>query len=433
MFSPTTMKRFVEAMNTQNSDLVPNFVFPLNNQSSSSNPRKEAFKFRDGIVIVSTPILSEKNVYECLSNACKFFEVQPPVRWDIAHIIRGTTATESIENATKVAEVTKRNRRISDDAREAERKPESFSYFDLPMQIPPKKPVARSLSGNNGNGAKELIQQRSTGTLLVDRSPSHDIPTVEHIENRISPSSELGPATKASIEEVFVDGSDWQDRLVPSAKMENARKAYITKRIKQSNRTKIWDMEAEDEEEGGVNVAAGPMLLTRGGQKRSIRVRLPGSTFESWVPLPNLTTDSQARIDAWRMHVAEELGMVPHETNPSSRSTSMRLDISPASASTKNTASTRPGAEKRNRCKQDWRRPRDQVAANSSCKPWPTKILSRGSQLANNGELRESESKDREKSHDSPETANFSANKLDAIHGDSAIVLDKEYEASRAA
>jgi hypothetical protein len=59
--------------------------------------------------------------------------------------------------------------------------------------------------------------------------------------------------------------------------------------------------------------------------------------------------------------------------------------------------------------------------------------LSRGSQLANNGELWESESKDREKSHDSPETANVSANKLDAIHGDSAIVLDKEYEASRVA
>jgi hypothetical protein len=63
MVSPTAINDFVTIMNTHGKPPVPHSIFPLNSKSSFPNPQKEAIKFRGGIIVVYTPILSEENVY----------------------------------------------------------------------------------------------------------------------------------------------------------------------------------------------------------------------------------------------------------------------------------------------------------------------------------------------------------------------------------
>ncbi|PMD55601.1 uncharacterized protein K444DRAFT_74148 [Hyaloscypha bicolor E] len=270
MFSPTAIKDFVAIMNTKGSPLVPNFIFPLNNKSSSPNPRKEAFKFRDGIIIVSTPILSESNAYKCLQKACHAFCVEPPLPRDMSPIIQGTTAKESIEHAKEVEEVIKRTRREPDSARLVEWKSQHLSYFDC------HRPSSSS--------------KAEQPMLLVHPSPSdHENATTEHIEDK-----------------AVTDTTDWQDRLVPSAKMENARRKHVALLIERSIQARMEIGKGKAVDEGEMPIPAGPVLLRRDGQWR--QMALPEGLPES-----NIRVVTWRRDDAWRRDVARELRLAQRE------------------------------------------------------------------------------------------------------------------------
>jgi hypothetical protein len=49
--SPTAIRDYAAYTNSIDNPVVPKFMFLLNTKSSSLNPRKEAFKFSDGIII----------------------------------------------------------------------------------------------------------------------------------------------------------------------------------------------------------------------------------------------------------------------------------------------------------------------------------------------------------------------------------------------
>jgi hypothetical protein len=240
MFSPTAIRDLVATLNPMGNSVVPHFVFPLNNKSSSPHPQKEAFKFRDGVIIVSTPILSESNAYECLQKVCRAFVVDPPVRWDMLPITRGITATQSMEYIKNFAEAIKKRKADSDSARLSESKPHNLNYFSFPEQF-----TSKALNVPNPSGPMW------PATPMPPSQPN--VRTSEQIEAKA----------------VF-DDRDWQARLVPCVKMEAARR-YVTMMM-EAGMYFPGDSAGEDDIE---HTPASGYLLMRDGQKRAIAMPEP--------------------------------------------------------------------------------------------------------------------------------------------------------------
>ena len=279
MFSPTAIRELVATLNPMDNPVVPHFIFPLNNKSSSPHPRKEAFKFRDGIVIVSTPILSESNAYECLQKACLAFGIDPPVRWDMLPITRGITTTQSMQYVKNFAEVIKRRKADSESARLAEFRSHNLDYFNFPEQFTSNAPNVPNPSG-----------PMWPATPLPPTKPN--VGSSEHIE-----------------EKAVIDDRDWQDRLVPSVKMEAARRKYVI-RMMEAGMFFSRDSTGEDDVELAPAPAPAPasgFLLTRDGQRRAITM---AELNDSW-PETNEIRRDWCRIEVWRHDVAVQWGRVP--------------------------------------------------------------------------------------------------------------------------
>jgi hypothetical protein len=266
MFSPTAIRDLVASLNPIGNPVVPHFVFPLDNKSSSPHPRKEAFKFRDGIIIVSTPILSESNAYKCLQEACRAFGVDPPVRWDMLAITRGITATQSMEYIKNFAEVIKKRKADSDSARLSESKPHNLNYFNFPEKF-----MSKALNVPNPLGSMW------PATPMPPSQPN--VRTSDHTEAKA----------------VF-DDRDWQDRLVPSVKMEAARRRYVTMMM-DAGMYFPRDAAGDDDVE---HTPAPGYLLMRDGQKRTIAMPDPNGIL----PETNGNRCDWSRIEAWRLDIA---------------------------------------------------------------------------------------------------------------------------------
>ena len=126
--------------------------------------------------------------------------------------------------------------------------------------------------------------------LLVHPSPSdHENATTEHIEDK-----------------AVTDTTDWQDRLVPSAKMENARRKHVALLIERSIQARMKKGKEKAVDEGEMPIPTGPVLLRRDGQWR--QMALPEGLPES-----NIRVVTSRRVDAWRRDVARELRLAQRE------------------------------------------------------------------------------------------------------------------------
>ncbi len=102
----------------------------------------------------------------------------------------------------------------------------------------------------------------------------------------------------------FVDGSDWQHRLVLSVKMEPGRWKHVT-RLDEAGTLfpKGYPREANDQP-----TRAAPILLTRDEQTRANAVKTAsiGTQLETIV-----VSRDWRRIEAWRQRVAWDFGRWP--------------------------------------------------------------------------------------------------------------------------
>jgi len=214
--------------------------------------------------------------------------------------------------------------------------------------------------------------------------------------------------------------------------MENARRKYVIKLMEQeqaqrSKLSKLWDLYSEDEEEntrpvpmvrlpgGGADAPANRVLLTRDGQQRTIGMQTSDPEPDSWT-----------RINVWRMEVAIALDILPQRAKPIPR----RMSITIPGAREYKPPSIDDSAEKRKMIQQDWRKSREQGAVNKNTRPWPTKILARDNKPADNNELGVSRLEGKEKRQDITKAAKISADNLETVVDDSAIVLEEKYEFS---
>jgi hypothetical protein len=204
MFSPRELKaydRMFDPRTTKPRDgiIIPKFIFSLNNKSTDPNPRKQAFKFRDGLIIITTPIFSDEDVFRCLKKACHGFDNRPPFPSDLIPITHHIPATQSIAHVQCTANYVK------------ERKP---------------NPVPKKQAEWLTNYSYFIIQQNTithTPDSQSPASPAHSLPTyqqrllhTEHVEDAY---------------EKVVDNRSFRNRLVPSAKMEAARRKHLTKNL----------------------------------------------------------------------------------------------------------------------------------------------------------------------------------------------------------
>jgi hypothetical protein len=249
-------------MNSIENLVVPKFMFLLNNKSRSQNPRKEAFKFRDGIIIVSTPIYSESNTYGCLQKVCRAFGVGPPGRQEMLPIILGVTATRNVQDISGFAEDIKMRKSESQSARAKASERFIFTHFNT----------------------QRLFTSATPHPSQLIRRPTTSPPDQLH-------------GTSAHVERQFVDGTNWQDRLVPSVKMEAARRKYVARLIEAGAFFPKEYPRGADEQP----TRAAPILLTQDEQTRPI-----GTHTETIVVRHNWR-----RIEAWRQGVAWESGRWP--------------------------------------------------------------------------------------------------------------------------
>jgi hypothetical protein len=103
--------------------------------------------------------------------------------------------------------------------------------------------------------------------------------------------------TSEHIEEQFVEGSDWQDRLVPSVKMEAARRKHVVRLIEPGTFfPKEYPREADDQPK-----RVAPILLTRDEQTRPNASKIASSRTQ---PETIVVRRDWRRIEAWRQRVA---------------------------------------------------------------------------------------------------------------------------------
>lgn len=227
MFSPAAIRDYVVTMNSIDNPVVPKFMFLLNNKSSPTNPRKEAFKFRDGIIIVSIPIYPKSNTYGCLQKVCRAFGVEPPGRWDMLLIERGITATRDVQDISDFVEDIRMRKSKSEFKRVKESERFNFTHFN----------TLGPFTSNVPNLSQHTRQPNPS-------SPDQLHGISEHVEKQ------------------FVDGTDWQDRLVRSIKMEAAKRKHITRLIEAGT---FFPKEYPREADGQATQVA-PVLVTRDGQ-----------------------------------------------------------------------------------------------------------------------------------------------------------------------
>jgi hypothetical protein len=206
MLSPQELQSYNKLFNPQmkkpmGGAIVPKFMFPINNKSSDPKPRKEAFKFRDGLIIVTTPILSEEDVHECLKKACHAFDIRPPVPSDLVPITHHIPATPSTAHVKRTAALVRARKSNPNSQKQADWQAKNFSYF--------------------------LLQQDTityTPDSMTPESPAHPLPTHQQkvVHNKHT-------------EDVFerpVDKRPFRARLVPNVKMEAAKRKQLAKEIK---------------------------------------------------------------------------------------------------------------------------------------------------------------------------------------------------------
>jgi hypothetical protein len=251
-------------MHTTNDFFVPNFMFSLNNQSSDPHPRKEAFRFRDGMIIVTTPIFSEQDVLECLQKVCHAFELDSPVPSDVLPITLHAPATQSIAHIERLAGLVRAKQMDPHSRQHAEWETKNLNYFDIPVEY------------------ESITPYSSDPVSRADPLPTHEqeIVETEHIEE---------------VFEKVVDNRPFRDRLVPSAKMEAARRKHqiiATKKAMHARKLR------EAAEKAIVPTPESAVLLTRDGKRR---------------PIPMMgereTGGDRDQTEAWRQEVAKELGM----------------------------------------------------------------------------------------------------------------------------
>lgn len=203
MFSPRELKAYDKMFNPRKTKpmdgaIVPKFIFPLNNKSTNSNPRKEAFKFRDVLIIVTTPIFSDEDVFQCLKKACHGFDIRRPVPSDLIPITHHIPATQSIAHVQCTANYVKAREPNPVPKTQAEWLTKNYSYF--------------------------LIQQDTITHTPDSQSPASSARSLPTYQQRLVHTEHVEDAY-----EKVVDNRSFRNRFVPSAKMEVARRKHLTK------------------------------------------------------------------------------------------------------------------------------------------------------------------------------------------------------------
>lgn len=144
MFSPTAIGDYIVTMNSADNPVVPKFMFLLNNRSSFSNPRKEAFRFRDLYHCLNPSLLWVKHIW-LPTKSLQSFWGQPPGRWHILPIVQGMTATRDVQDINDFAEDIGMRKSKCESSRA--KKSERFSFtLSIPKGFSPALcPILRNL------------------------------------------------------------------------------------------------------------------------------------------------------------------------------------------------------------------------------------------------------------------------------------------------
>lgn len=365
---------------------APKFIIALHNLSWSPKPRNEAFFFRDGIIIISTPILSVATLFECLGQTCRTFGLKP-LSWSeglaLSHSAAITTMIERVQNYAKWV----KSRKLTPySAALIEKRANHRGYFDIPIGDPmTSKPF------------KPFKLVKCERPSLPKSSPDDGVPTTEHIK-----------------EEEIADDRHFQDRLVPNAKMENARRKYIAWRVLQIMNAEVIDQGKDEEPEKPEDprdvlesvyltlndVGRRQVDFAKTHMQASLEVQIRIAQTQASIERQAARFHRLEEIKAWSRKVSEETGLAPQVRQTSWGFRALGRAPRTARASANQSPLNGTDSERRMRHNQDWNKAKlesarsmisdagdrneaisrrsvaGEKAANGG-QPWPTKILSR--------------------------------------------------------